>query len=164
LLTRSGLDWTAKYPLTAAALAKLSVKTAYIDGELCGVRSDGVTFFEVMQQASDSGGGALVYFAFDLLELDGVDVAAMQLLERKERLAAILKIRLPGLRLASTRAAMARRSESWESTFDEFNDRDRGPSVATHRALTSVVGPKHCERRWRWPSFGQREPRAACRG
>jgi ATP-dependent DNA ligase len=91
LLTRSGLDWTAKCPATAAALAELSVKTAYIDGELCGVRSDGVTFFEIMQQASDSGGGALVYFAFDLLELDGVDVAAMQLLERKERLAAILK-------------------------------------------------------------------------
>jgi hypothetical protein len=43
LLTRSGLDWTAKYPATAAAFAQLPVKTAYIDGELCGVRADGVT-------------------------------------------------------------------------------------------------------------------------
>jgi ATP-dependent DNA ligase len=34
LLTRSGLDWTAKYSATAAAFAKLKVKTAYIDGEL----------------------------------------------------------------------------------------------------------------------------------
>jgi bifunctional non-homologous end joining protein LigD len=33
----------------------------------------------------------LVYFAFDLLELDGVDVATMALLDRKERLATILK-------------------------------------------------------------------------
>ena len=49
LLTRSGLDWTAKYPATAAAFAKLPVKTAYIDGELCGVRADGVTSFELMQ-------------------------------------------------------------------------------------------------------------------
>src|SRR5271165_7186146 len=56
LLTRSRLDWTAKYPATAVALAKLPVNTAYIDGELCGVRSDGVTSFELMQQASDSGG------------------------------------------------------------------------------------------------------------
>ena len=56
-----------------------------------------------MQQASDSGGGDLVYFAFDPLELDGVDVAAMPLLERKERLAALLK-NLSGLRLASRRA------------------------------------------------------------
>jgi ATP-dependent DNA ligase len=45
LLTRSGLDWTEKYPGTAAALAELQVKSAYIDGELCGVREDGVTSF-----------------------------------------------------------------------------------------------------------------------
>jgi DNA ligase D-like protein (predicted ligase) len=91
LLTRSGLDWTTKYPATAAALAKLQVKTAYLDGELCGVRPDGVTSFEMIQQASDGGGGALVYFAFDLLQLNGVDVAGMTLLERKARLAKILK-------------------------------------------------------------------------
>src|SRR5271157_4368298 len=65
LLTRSGLDWTAKYPAAAAALAKLPVKTAYIDGELCGVRSDGVTSFELMQQASDSGSIDLLCLRFD---------------------------------------------------------------------------------------------------
>lgn len=91
LLTRTGLDWTAKYPATAAALAKLPVKTAYIDGELCGVRPDGVTSFELIQQASDGGGEALTYFAFDLLHLDGVDTAGMLLLERKRRLATILE-------------------------------------------------------------------------
>ena len=37
LLTRTGLDWTAKYPGAITALANLNVKTAYIDGELCGV-------------------------------------------------------------------------------------------------------------------------------
>ena len=62
LLTRSGLDWTAKYPATAAAIAKLPVKTAYIDGELCAVRPDGVTSFEMMQQASDGAGAPLVYY------------------------------------------------------------------------------------------------------
>ena len=78
LLTRSGLDWTAKYPATAAA-------------ELCGVRADGVTSFELMQQASNAGYGGLVYFAFDLIELDGEDVARLPLLERKERLAQLLQ-------------------------------------------------------------------------
>ena len=87
LLTRSGLDWTVKYPATAAALAKLKVKSAYLDGELCGVRPDGVTSFALMQQASDRGGAGLVYFAFDLLELDGEDLAALPLLDRKTRLA-----------------------------------------------------------------------------
>jgi hypothetical protein len=37
LLTRTGLDWTNKYPSAIAALANLNVKTAYLDGELCGV-------------------------------------------------------------------------------------------------------------------------------
>ena len=87
LLTRSGLDWTAKYPATAAAFAKLKVTTAYLDGELCGVRPDGVTSFELMQQ----GGEGLTYFAFDLLELDGEDIARLPLRERKMRLAALLK-------------------------------------------------------------------------
>jgi bifunctional non-homologous end joining protein LigD len=36
LLTRTGLDWTHKYPPIAAALSVLPVKQAYLDGELCG--------------------------------------------------------------------------------------------------------------------------------
>ena len=97
LLTRSGLDWTAKYPATAAAFAKLPVGTAYIDGELCGVREDGVTSFDLMQQASDAGYGGLVHFAFDVLHLDGEDLAGLPLLERKARLAALLKDPPPGI-------------------------------------------------------------------
>jgi bifunctional non-homologous end joining protein LigD len=91
LLTRSGRDWTAKYPATAAALAKLKVKSAYLDGELCAVCPDGVTAFELMQQASDRGGAGLTYFAFDLLDLDGADMTALPLFKRKKRLAALLK-------------------------------------------------------------------------
>jgi bifunctional non-homologous end joining protein LigD len=37
ILTRRGNDWTAKYPSIAKALAGLPAKTAYLDGELCGV-------------------------------------------------------------------------------------------------------------------------------
>src|SRR5258708_26931213 len=36
LLTRTGLDWTAKYPRAVAALANLNGKTAYIDRQRCG--------------------------------------------------------------------------------------------------------------------------------
>ena len=41
LVTRTGLDWTDKYPSAVAALANLNVKTAYLDGELCGVDEAG---------------------------------------------------------------------------------------------------------------------------
>ena len=45
LLTRTGLDWTDKYPIAIAALANLNVKTAYLDGELCGVDEAGLPTF-----------------------------------------------------------------------------------------------------------------------
>src|SRR5579863_6749539 len=54
LLTRTGLDWTQKYPATAAALHVLPVKTAYIDGELCAFGPDGVPSFAALQAATDS--------------------------------------------------------------------------------------------------------------
>src|SRR5947209_15644476 len=71
LLTRTGLDWTHKYPAIAAAVASLPARQAYLDGELCGVRPDGTTSFSLIQNASDSGHSeALVFFLFDLLHLD----------------------------------------------------------------------------------------------
>jgi ATP-dependent DNA ligase len=53
LLTRTGLDWTAKYPSAIAALANLNVKTAYLDGELCGVDDAGLPSFAQTQAATD---------------------------------------------------------------------------------------------------------------
>src|SRR5271156_4608551 len=91
LLTRTGLDWTHKYPPIAAALSVLPTKQAYLDGELCGVRPDGKTSFSLIQAASDSGNaGALVFFLFDLLYLDGEVISAAPLPERKERLRHLL--------------------------------------------------------------------------
>ncbi len=91
LLTRTGLDWTRKYPSIAAALKDLPVGTAYLDGELCGVRPDGTTSFSIIQAASDSGNAdALVFFLFDLLFLEGEDLTGLPLSERKARLATVL--------------------------------------------------------------------------
>jgi len=55
LLTRTGLDWTHKYPPIAAALSLLGARQAYLDGELCGVFPDGITSFSMIQAASDAG-------------------------------------------------------------------------------------------------------------
>ena len=43
LLTRNGLDWTAKYPDVAATVGALDCRQAYVDGELCAVLPDGAT-------------------------------------------------------------------------------------------------------------------------
>jgi DNA ligase D-like protein (predicted ligase) len=91
LLTRTGLDWTHKYPAIAAAVASLPARQAYLDGELCGVRSDGTTSFSLIQNASDTGNGdALVFFLFDLLHLDGDALGGRPLQERKECLRVLL--------------------------------------------------------------------------
>jgi bifunctional non-homologous end joining protein LigD len=90
LLTRNGLDWTEKYLGTADALRSLPMESAYLDGELTGVRSDGTTSFALVQNSSDSGIGRLVFFLFDLLHLDGEDLMAAPLIERKERLQRLL--------------------------------------------------------------------------
>jgi len=83
LLTQTGLDWSSKYPNVIAALGKVRAKNAYLDGELCGIGEDGLPSFSQTQAASDGGGVQLVYYAFDLLHLDGRDVSAMPLIERK---------------------------------------------------------------------------------
>src|SRR5215813_1150276 len=91
LLTRTGLDWTHKYPAIAAAVSALGACQAYLDGELCGVFPDGITSFSMIHAASDAGNAAgLVYFIFDLRHLDGENIAALPLIERKARLAALL--------------------------------------------------------------------------
>jgi DNA ligase D-like protein (predicted ligase) len=91
LLTRTGLDWTHKYPVIASAVSSLPARQAYLDGELCGVRPDGTTSFSLIQNASDTGHSeALVIFLFDLLHLDGEAIGPKPVKERKEQLRALL--------------------------------------------------------------------------
>jgi DNA ligase D-like protein (predicted ligase) len=90
ILTRRGNDWTAKYPTIARSLAKLPTRSAYLDGELCGVLPDGRTAFNLIQNALEHGDASLVYFVFDLLFLDGEDLTGAPLVDRKTRLEAFL--------------------------------------------------------------------------
>src|SRR5271156_1846300 len=97
LLTRTGLDWSHKYPGVVAALAQIRAKRAYLDGELCGVGDDGLPSFSRTQAASDGERGVrLVYYAFDLLHLDGRDTASLPLIERKALLEPLIAD-IPGL-------------------------------------------------------------------
>jgi bifunctional non-homologous end joining protein LigD len=101
LLTRTGLDWSRRYGATLSALRALPVKAAYLDGELCALRPDGVPAFSRLQAAMDEGRtDDLVFFVFDLLHLDGEDTAGSPLLLRKERLQALLSREVRGLRFS----------------------------------------------------------------
>jgi bifunctional non-homologous end joining protein LigD len=91
ILTRRANDWTEKYPAIATAIGGLPAQNAYLDGELCGMLPDGRTAFNLIQNATDTGEGSLVFFLFDLLFLDGENLTHLPLVERKNRLASFLK-------------------------------------------------------------------------
>ena len=91
LLTRKGLDWTARMPDIAAAAAKLSVKDAILDGEAVALDEHGVSNFADLQAAfQEERQRYITYFAFDLLHLDGHDLRGLPLSERKQILSDLL--------------------------------------------------------------------------
>jgi bifunctional non-homologous end joining protein LigD len=84
LLTRKGLDWTEKFPNVARAVAALPAKTALIDGEIVIEDEGGVSSFSGLQAALKAGERErFIYYVFDLLHLDGGDLAKLPLIERK---------------------------------------------------------------------------------
>lgn len=91
LFTRNGLDWTHRMPELAAALARLPVRQAWLDGEVVAVDDEGMPDFAALQNAFDGAGTkALVYYLFDLLHLDGTDWRTQALRLRREQLDLIL--------------------------------------------------------------------------
>lgn len=91
LLTRNGLDWTARFPVIAKALKGLKPASAIIDGEVVVETQRGITSFVRLVEALEAGcSDDMTFMAFDLLYLDGVDVRAAPLTERKSLLKAVL--------------------------------------------------------------------------
>ena len=88
LLTRSGLDWTQKFgKAVVAALQDLAVGTAIIDGELVVETNSGASDFSALQaDLSENRSDRFVFYVFDLLYLDGYDLRALPLLDRKSLL------------------------------------------------------------------------------
>jgi bifunctional non-homologous end joining protein LigD len=94
ILTRRGHDWTARFPGIAKAVAALPLETAILDGEAVIEDEHGISNFSALQNAlSDEHGRVAknaVFYAFDLLYLDGHDLRALPLEDRKARLSALV--------------------------------------------------------------------------
>ena len=91
LLTRKNLDWKAKFRPVADAIAQLDATSALIDGEIV-VEENGVSDFSALQDAlKRNKAERFVYYVFDLLHLDGVDLTGFTLIERKAALARLLE-------------------------------------------------------------------------
>lgn len=92
LRTRSGQDWSAKYPEVAKALKKLKVKNTILDGEVVALDEKGRSQFQLLQNAMQSSDQEnIYYYVFDCLFLDGKDLRDVPLAERKKTLKSLLK-------------------------------------------------------------------------
>ena len=87
MFTRNGHDWTHRYPFIADAFDELSCENAVVDGEVCVLDRQGRTSFSALQDAlGDGHSEQLVFFAFDLIYLNGHDLMDVPLSQRKQAL------------------------------------------------------------------------------
>jgi bifunctional non-homologous end joining protein LigD len=89
VLSRKDKDIAADFPTVTNALQTIHADTALIDGEIVALDRSGRPSFQLLQKRK-AGGGAIVYYAFDLLSCDGEDWRTRPLEERKARLAEIV--------------------------------------------------------------------------
>jgi bifunctional non-homologous end joining protein LigD len=84
LWSRNARDWSATFPQIVAAIGQLPVESVILDGEAVCIREDGRPDFNRLR--SKEGCAEARFIAFDLLELDGQDLRALPLYERREKL------------------------------------------------------------------------------
>jgi bifunctional non-homologous end joining protein LigD len=122
LTSRRGNDLSERFAAVVRALER-SVRTpdCVIDGEVCALDEQGRSSFSVMQQ----GSGPLVFYAFDVLEVDGEQVIDLPLTERRRRLTELLARRGDTIRLS-----------------EAFEDGEALYTAAKEQGLEGVVAKK----------------------
>jgi bifunctional non-homologous end joining protein LigD len=91
IYTRRGNEWAARMPTISAALKALPANNLVLDGELVAIDGKGKpSFYELPKELKVRVKARLVYYAFDLLYLDGFDLRRAPLVQRKRVLAEVL--------------------------------------------------------------------------
>ena len=97
LLTRNGNDWSTRFPLVVEAVNHLKVRSCLIDGEVVCCDERGLATFQLLRHRRNEPQAFL--YAFDLLELDGLDLRREPIETRKATLASLLRKARHGVRL-----------------------------------------------------------------
>jgi DNA ligase D-like protein (predicted ligase) len=90
ILSRNEKDHTAAYPGVVAAGRRLEARSAVVDGEIVAVDASGRPSFQALQHRGAHPQHAIVFYAFDLLHVDGEDLRRLPLEQRRDRLPAVL--------------------------------------------------------------------------
>jgi bifunctional non-homologous end joining protein LigD len=92
LLSLKEKNLTSDFPDVAQAIGELEADTAVIDGEIVAVNAEGCPSFQVLQNRKKLGRGwSIVYYAFDLLSVEGKDLLHRPLRDRKARLNEVIE-------------------------------------------------------------------------
>ena len=102
LVSRNQNNLTAQFPELARLVDSVTAESAVIDGEIVALDAEGRPSFSLLQQRTGfqppgkkrgprRNGVPIMYFAFDLIYLDGYDLHKVPLEKRKQRLHQILK-------------------------------------------------------------------------
>src|SRR5271166_6425202 len=89
LITRKGFDLASRFPLAAAAIAALPARSCIIDSEAIACDANGLSVFDLLRYRRQDH--AVTLCAFDLLELDGVDLRREPIELRKRTLQRLLR-------------------------------------------------------------------------
>lgn len=92
--SRNQRDLTKRFPELQSIAKSIKASTAIIDGEIVALDENGVQCFEQLQNHVRNC--AILFFAFDLIFLDGVSLTDLPLVERKAQLKRILPKSLGG--------------------------------------------------------------------
>ena len=124
LRTRKDQDYTKRFANVAKELARaLKTPDCVVDGEVCALDDEGRPSFSAMQQAKP--GTPIVYYLFDLLEVEGEPIVDLPLSERRKRLEKLVDRR--------------NRTVQFSESFDD------GPALlaaAKERRLEGVMGKR----------------------
>jgi bifunctional non-homologous end joining protein LigD len=140
LRSRNNKDLTRMYPTVAAAGLRLKAEQIVLDGEIVALGPDGRPSFQALQHGGPHAKHEIVFYAFDVLSLNGRDLTAEPLTKRREQLQKIiaadpvlrLSQDLPGsvadiiktLRAAGIEGVIAKRKESPYQPGDRSGDWD----------------------------------------
>ena len=83
IFTRKGLDWTKRFSAIAEAFAGIPIERAIIDGEIVVVENERTDFGALQADLSAGKQNRLLYYAFDMLYLEGFDLRRSPQIERK---------------------------------------------------------------------------------
>ena len=89
--SRNDKDLARMYPSVATAAGKVHAEQAIIDGEVIALDENGRPSFQALQHRTSHPKHRVVFYAFDLLHLNGEDLTSRSLLARRAPLAGVIE-------------------------------------------------------------------------